>query len=168
MWDSFRPNYGIRWGLYILFTFIGSFITTRIARLASVLAETIDELFYSKLSLHHKWQFIWKLDARLLVCCNSWILQGFLIIALAENRLATPIARFMGTTRDPSGADRTQVGPMLAPWTLLSGHLWLSAATIDKSPLDITTHAFIYCIYSRKDANEIHSDWIVLWTVKPE
>ena len=33
------------------------------------------------------------------------------------------IARFMG----PSGADRTQVGPMLAPWTLLSGttELWI-------------------------------------------
>ena len=32
------------------------------------------------------------------------------------------IARFMGPTcMGPSGADRTQVGPMLAPWTLLSG-----------------------------------------------
>ena len=30
------------------------------------------------------------------------------------------IARFVGPTWDPSGADRTQVGPMLAPWTLLS------------------------------------------------
>ena len=27
----------------------------------------------------------------------------------------------MGPTWDPSGADRTQVGPMLAPWILLSG-----------------------------------------------
>ena len=33
------------------------------------------------------------------------------------------IARFMGPTQGPSGADRTQVGPMLAPWTLLSGIL---------------------------------------------
>ena len=31
------------------------------------------------------------------------------------------IARFMGPTWGPYGADRTQVGPMLAPWTLLSG-----------------------------------------------
>ena len=30
------------------------------------------------------------------------------------------IARFIGPTWGPSGADRTQVGPMLAPWTLLS------------------------------------------------
>ena len=29
------------------------------------------------------------------------------------------IARFMGPTWGQSGADRTQVGPMLAPWTLL-------------------------------------------------
>ena len=34
------------------------------------------------------------------------------------------IARFMGPTWGPSGADRTQVGPMLAPWTLLSGTIW--------------------------------------------
>ena len=33
------------------------------------------------------------------------------------------IKRFMGPTWGPSGADRTQVGPMLAPWTLLSGLL---------------------------------------------
>ena len=31
------------------------------------------------------------------------------------------IARFMGPTLGPSVTDRTQVGPMLAPWTLLSG-----------------------------------------------
>ena len=35
---------------------------------------------------------------------------------------ATLIARFMGPTWGPSGADRTQEGPMLAPWTLLSGN----------------------------------------------
>ena len=31
----------------------------------------------------------------------------------------------MGPTRGPSGADRTQVGPMLAPWMLLSGIICL-------------------------------------------
>ena len=34
------------------------------------------------------------------------------------------IARFMGPTWGPPGANRTQVGPMLAPWTLLSGRWW--------------------------------------------
>ena len=33
------------------------------------------------------------------------------------------IAIFMGPTWGPSGADRTQVGPMLVPWTVLSGML---------------------------------------------
>ena len=33
------------------------------------------------------------------------------------------LPRFMGPTWGPSGADRTQVGPMLAPWILLHGTL---------------------------------------------
>ena len=36
------------------------------------------------------------------------------------------IARFMGPTWGPSGAYRTQVGPMLAQWSLLSGSRVLS------------------------------------------
>ena len=35
------------------------------------------------------------------------------------------IARFVGPTWGPSGADRTQVGPMLAPWTFRSGLSYL-------------------------------------------
>ena len=38
------------------------------------------------------------------------------------------IVMFMGPTWGPSGADRTQVGPMLAPLTLLSG--WLSLCIV--------------------------------------
>ena len=38
-----------------------------------------------------------------------------------QSLASTLIARFMGPTWGPSGADRTQVSPMLAPWTLLSG-----------------------------------------------
>ena len=41
------------------------------------------------------------------------------VSGLTVNR--PPIAKFMGQTWGPSGANRTQVGPMLAPWTLLSG-----------------------------------------------
>ena len=36
----------------------------------------------------------------------------------------SPIATFMGPTWGPPGADRTQEGPMLAPWILLSGFVW--------------------------------------------
>ena len=38
------------------------------------------------------------------------------------------ITRFMGPTWGPSEADRAQVGPMLAPWTLLSGMLPLMSS----------------------------------------
>ena len=44
------------------------------------------------------------------------------ILSLVISRLAKLIARFIGPTWGPSGADRAQLGPMLAPWTLLSGH----------------------------------------------
>ena len=38
------------------------------------------------------------------------------------------IARFTGPTWGPSGADRTQVGPLLDPWTLLFGVSFCSIA----------------------------------------
>ena len=41
--------------------------------------------------------------------------------AVTRNAL---IARFMGPKCDQPGADRTQLGPMLAPRTLLSGRAW--------------------------------------------
>ena len=41
-------------------------------------------------------------------------------------RKTTLIARFMGPTWGSSGADGTQVGPLLAPWTLLSRKTTLS------------------------------------------
>ena len=44
-----------------------------------------------------------------------------LLATITHWPLGSLIARFLGPTWGPSGADRTQVGPMLAPWTLLSG-----------------------------------------------
>ena len=46
--------------------------------------------------------------------CDAW--WDFLMRAL--------ITRFMGPMWGPSGASRTQVGPTLAPWTLLSGSVY--------------------------------------------
>ena len=43
--------------------------------------------------------------------------------------VTTLIARFMGQAWGPSGADRTQVGPMLVPWTLLSGYMCSAIST---------------------------------------
>ena len=40
----------------------------------------------------------------------------------SAHSVTTMIARFMGPTWGPPGTNRTQVGPMLAPWSLLSRH----------------------------------------------
>ena len=53
------------------------------------------------------------------------------------------IAMFMGPTCGPSGADRTQVGPMTAPWTLLSG---LTQPNVTRVMI-YYIHAFIFCRY---------------------
>ena len=52
------------------------------------------------------------------------------------------IARFMGPTLGPSGADRTQVGPMLAPWTLLSGSL------LSVEPWICQNKEFLSCLFT--------------------
>ena len=49
------------------------------------------------------------------------------------------ITRFMGPTWGPSGADRTQVGPMLAPWTLLPGIILVSWAQFN---IDVSSHQY--------------------------
>ena len=49
------------------------------------------------------------------------IILWWLLSASPCTALQGLIARFLGPTWGPSGADRTHVGPMLAPWTLLSG-----------------------------------------------
>ena len=56
------------------------------------------------------------------------------LLGSSSVRSQTLIARFMGPTWDPSGAHRAQVGPMLAPWTLLSGkwHLFDISLIIHK------------------------------------
>ena len=63
----------------------------------------------------------------ILILCGSvrtWGHQDMKTISTLLTFCEPPlIARFMGPTWGPSGADRTQVVPMLAPWTLLSGHL---------------------------------------------
>ena len=52
---------------------------------------------------------------------HRWFIKPRLLISRIS---CSPIlmARLMWPTWGPSGADRTQVGPMLAPWTLLSGY----------------------------------------------
>ena len=51
---------------------------------------------------------------------NGWYVDKQPLWYIHTDR-PSQIGRFRGPTWGPSGADRTQVGPMLDPWTLLSG-----------------------------------------------
>ena len=64
----------------------------------------------------------------------------------------TLIARFMGTTWDPSGAERTQVGSVLAPWTLLSGYITATlyikhCKSFSKNKFESIHHFMLVMIY---------------------
>ena len=50
----------------------------------------------------------------------------------------------MRPTWDPSGADRTQVGPMLAPWTLLSGKWRFGTVSTDTTKPNKYKHALLW------------------------
>ena len=55
---------------------------------------------------------------RTLQTLHTQIMLSTPLIAMKD-----PDRKVHGPTWGPSGADRTQVGPMLAPWTLLSGDI---------------------------------------------
>ena len=55
----------------------------------------------------------------------AWSHTGFIFCNVVL-LLGTQIAKFMGPTWGPPGSCRPQLGPMLAPWTLLSGYCLLS------------------------------------------
>ena len=70
--------------------------------------------------------------------------------------ICTLIARFMGPTWGPSGSIRTKMGPMLAPWTLLSGYLvpepkvlvWGHLHNWDVWPLNFIMQHCLHIAYS--------------------
>ena len=63
-----------------------------------------------------------------------WPLFIMNCIKVSKDYSSTQIAKFMGPTWGPPGSCRPQMGPMLAPWTLLSGHKlfvkWIPDAAI--------------------------------------
>ena len=66
-------------------------------------------------------------------------------------RMKTLIARFRGATWGPPGADRTQVGLVLASWTLLSGYLtnwgtYLCGIVFRCSETELIAVVYIWCI----------------------
>ena len=75
--------------------------------------------------------------------------------------LITLIARFMGPTWGPSGADRTQMGPMLAPWTLLCGYLsvqWWNVFLSGKLPFVYDIIIFLFSMYGTY-SKYLNCDW---------
>ena len=70
-----------------------------------------------------------------------------------KNTKYTQITKFLGPTWDPPGSYRPQMGPMLAPWTLLSGcELYFMRYTAafyeiySSSSYDITWHDLYLCV----------------------
>ena len=67
------------------------------------------------------------------------------------SNIEAQIARFMGPTWDPPGSCRPQMGPMLAPWTVLSG----SACVISPSTKLQQTHWSTNCVHNFRDVQQI-------------
>ena len=60
------------------------------------------------------------------IYCNSNIRYWQQRVNYGEQDNTTQIAKFMRPTWGPPGSSRPQMGPMLAPWSLLSGYLFSS------------------------------------------
>ena len=80
------------------------------------------------------------------------------------------IARFMGPTWGPSGTDMTQVGLMLAPWTLLSAAIWENETAWSVLMIGYCSkHSRNVLMYDRAQWNENTVYMCIPWThlVKP-
>ena len=65
------------------------------------------------------------------------------LLSCATFEKASLIARFMRPTWGPPGADRSQVGPMLAPWILLSGIFYTMDLSISVMSI-ASDHFYLY------------------------
>ena len=96
-----------------MFTLVLSVVVTCINRMVILIASMFCVIYINTIV------FLVKLIASwYLLCCFA----GSMIVPHdITYSIRSLIARFMGSTWGPPGADRTQVGPMLTPWSLLSG-----------------------------------------------
>ena len=76
------------------------------------------QVFYDLLPLLDR--ICWKMPHRTIYYCSGSYIWALISL----------IARFLEPTWSPSGADRSQVGPMMAPWSLLSGLLFINHSNI--------------------------------------
>ena len=67
------------------------------------------------------------------------IMVNIVVRSILTTSILPQIAKFMGPTWGPPGSCRPQIGPMLTPWTLLSGTAWL-AATTEQHCKEMLTH----------------------------
>ena len=67
------------------------------------------------------WQICEIPDMNILISIRAFQLRILAVETYCVFAIGTQIARFMGPTWGPPGSCRPQMGPMLAPWTLLSG-----------------------------------------------
>ena len=86
---------------------------------------TVKLRLYSMLEIYWTYIYIYQWMLNLCIFLFMTVIDGKIISLVSGSHSwlvsgPSQIARFMGPTWGPSGADRTQVGPMLAPWTLLS------------------------------------------------
>ena len=72
-------------------------------------------------------------------CWYRWPTSSAMSSMIACTAKVALIARFMRPIWGPSGADRTQVGPMLVPWTLLSGTRVKTTCVMKSLPMSICT-----------------------------
>ena len=88
-----------------------------------------------------------------IVNCQYCIVQScmtaMVIISIASKGI--PDSKFMGPTWGPPGSCRPQMGPMLAPWILLSGMIPTGQIFILLSPWVI--HVIHYIILVEQSAN---------------
>ena len=85
------------------------------------------------LSRYTSWIYLQQIHLK----CNSWYHHPWC------QPFPWSQARFMGPIWGPSGADRTQVGPMFATWILLSVLFFAKIWEISKSYYDVIDDVFI-------------------------
>ena len=104
----------------------------------------IESLWYNKAVLEQKsGSILVQVMPCYLTAPSHYLHQRWLLISEVQwqssmGNFATLTARFMGPTWGPSGADRTQVGPMLASWTLLSGKGYLNHQSLELALKSLT------------------------------
>ena len=82
-------------------------------------------------------------------CFETYLLFGWKAEPRTDQKpMSSLIVRFMGPTWGSPGADRTQVGPMLAPWTLLSGIIHIQLVGLSKTQNHPVAQDFHMCQWS--------------------